>query len=83
MKTITLAKFLEALKHCEYSVGALASGISMTCTKQLAEGWARTSAQKDVAEVLPVKAHCAILDGGNVVAIGVSPNFTGAMEVVP
>ena len=83
MRTITFAKFMEALKHCDFAVGALSSGVSMPCQKQVAEVWAMESVRPDVSGVLPVKAHCVILDSGGIVIIGVSATFTNAMEVIP
>lgn len=83
MRTITFAKFMEALKHCDCAFGAMSSGVSMPCAKEVAEVWARESVRPDVLSVLPVKAHCVILHSGGVVVIGVSSTFTNAMEVIP
>lgn len=83
MKTITFAKFMEALKHCDFAVGALSSGVSMPCQKQVAEAWARESVRPDVSVLLSAKPHCSILDDGSVLIIGVSSTFTNAMEVIP
>lgn len=83
MKTITFDKFIEALKHCDYAIGALSSGVSMPCGKEVAEVWARESVRPDISGILPVKAYCVTTDDGSVLIIGVPATFTNAMEVIP
>lgn len=80
-KTITLAKFLEAVKFAEHTAMSPCSGVAYGINKEFVEKWATESLQR--ADRCRQPLHISIHKGGSLVMCGVPSTDTGAMEVVP
>lgn len=80
-KTITLAKFLEAVRCAEHVAMAPCSGLAYGIQKEFAEKWASESLQR--ADGCRQRMHCSINQGGALIMCGVPNTDTGALEVVP